>query len=263
MSNPIIKFLQFALAKGALEKGGTWGGPECALAVPLETHIYESSAIVAICLIILVVFQFPKRLSELKKRIQADLLVSRSSGLERAFEIIVGTIHILMFLQILYYKWNIFSLINMIQPCHVILLLQGIALLSTDTTGVLITSFILPALTGTLLAMLFPETGGLDQPFEMEAYWLQHYLIQSVPIYLLLRRNGLALRHTNMKSGFVGIWILAFLHFFLYEVKAPRPIHLFKSCSSLPLCFCMAYRLLMLCSRSMSSSCCVRPRRWT
>lgn len=214
----IVKNLQYALAKGALEKGGTWGGLECAQAVPLNIHIYESLAILLFCMLIYVLFDFSKKYRHLVNMVNLDLKTNPPSKYERVFEIIFGTIHILMFLQILYYKYNIFSLINMLQPCHQILLFQGIALLSRGKTGVLITIFILPALTGTLLAMLFPETVGLDQPLEMEAYWLQHYLIQSIPIYLLLRRNAIALKHASLNKGFVGIWILAVLHFFLFEI---------------------------------------------
>lgn len=214
----VVKFLQFALAKGALEKGGTWGGPECSLAVPMNIHIYESSAVLLVCGLIYYLFDFSKKYRNLVNNVNIDLKANPSSKAERRFELVFGTIHILMFLQILYYKYNIFSLINMLQPCHQILLLQGIALLSTGKTGVLITIFILPALTGTLLAMLFPETVGLDQPLEMEAYWLQHYLIQAIPVYLLLRRNAIALRHASLNKGFIGIWILAVLHFFLFEV---------------------------------------------
>lgn len=216
----LVSFLQEALAHGALEKGGTWGGAECAKAVPLKVHILESWSIVLLCGMIFQRFHFSSKLEKLIDTIKSDLQQSRAPTWERPFELLLGSIHILMFLQILYYKWNIFSLVNMIQPCHIILLLQGIALFSTGVSGVLISSFMLPALTGTLLAMLFPETAGLTQPFEMEAYWLQHYLIQSVPIYLLLRRNAVCLRNSStLISGTAGLWTLAFLHFSLYEVN--------------------------------------------
>jgi len=107
----------------------------------------------------------------------------------------------------------------MLQPCHIILLLQGIILYIDNIYSIIITLFILPALIGTLLATLFPDTSGLDQSYEMQAYWIQHYLIQSLPLYLLLRRNALALKYANFfTSSFCGIWILLLLHFSLYEV---------------------------------------------
>lgn len=77
---------------------------------------------------------------------------------------------------------------------------------------------------GTLLAMLFPDTGGLDQPLEMEAYWVQHYLVQAVPLYLLVRRDYVALRHASYLNVFLGLWVLLILHFSLYEVRRLRTI---------------------------------------
>ena len=154
----------------------------------------------------------------LSKQIREALKVSPITSLSRTFEVIVGLLHLAMFAQLVYFKYSISSLVNLMQPCHVILLFQGIALLSTTETGVLISIFILPALTGTMLAMLFPETTGLDQYLEMEAYWLQHYLIQAMPLYLLLRRNGLALQFCSLKTVCMGIWLLYFLHFSIYEV---------------------------------------------
>ena len=95
-----------------------------------------------------------------------------------------------MYLHLLYFKTNSKALIIvLLQPCHVILLLEGIAVVSRSTLGVKISLFILPALIGTLLAMLFPDTSGLEQFLEEPSYWVQHYLIQAVPLYLLCRRN--------------------------------------------------------------------------
>ncbi len=130
----------------------------------------------------------------------------------------------------------------MIQPCHMILLIQGIALYSKSANGVLITIFVLPALTGTMSAMLFPDTSGLDQPFEMHSYWIQHYIIQAVPLYLLARRNFLALKFANWFSVFMGVWILLLLHFSLYEV---RPTHT-VTCTATCTVFDMLYLSLLL-----------------
>ena len=106
----------------------------------------------------------------------------------------LAIIHFAMYAQLIYYKWNFSSLINLIQPCHVILLMEGIALFSDGPLGVMITSLILPSLSGTFLALLFPDTTGLDQPFERLFYWIQHFLIILIPVYLLQRSNGLAVK---------------------------------------------------------------------
>ena len=212
----VLDFLHKILVTGALSKG--WGGPECRAALDIRTHIIESSVWLIVGAIAFTAYNAGPKFSALCKKIQLDLEKSKPTTAARAFELLMSAVHIGMFLQIVYYKVNILSLVNMIQPCHVILLLQGIALYSTGTTGVIISLCVLPSLTGTMLAMLFPDVGGLDQPFEMEAYWIQHYLIQAMPVYLLVRRDYVALRHASYLNIFLGLWTLLILHFSLYEV---------------------------------------------
>lgn len=210
--------LHYVLVHGALEKGGAWGGPECAAALSGSVHFYESFAWLTLGFAIIVVLRPLKKQRHRNKHILEDLEKTSIGSGQRLFEVLLGSLHVLMFLQIVYYKMQIVSMINMLQPCHVILLLQGIALLADRVTAVNITVLMLPALTGTALAMLFPETKGLDQVWEVEAYWLQHYLIQTVPIYLLIRRNFLALRYADLFSTECGLLILLFLHFSMFEV---------------------------------------------
>ena len=133
---------------------------------------------------------------------------------------VLALIHFTMYLQLIYYKWNFSSLINLVQPCHMILLLEGVALASDGPLGVMISTIILPALSGTFLALLFPDTTGLDQPLEEFFYWVQHYLIIVVPIYLLQRRNGLAYKLSSTFTVGMGLWTLLFLHFSFYEVRS-------------------------------------------
>ncbi len=216
----VLKLLYDVLVTGALSKGGSWGGPICRTAVSFNTHIIESVFWLSIAAVSFKIVNVASRLRTLTKHINLELAVSHHSSFARTFELLLSMIHFGMFAHIIYFKSNIMSLVNMIQPCHLILLIQGIALYSKGSTGVLITIFVLPALTGTMSAMLFPDVSGLDQPFEMHSYWLQHYLIQAVPLYLLARRNFLALRFANWFSVFMGVWILLFLHFSLYEVRA-------------------------------------------
>lgn len=206
-----------ALVTGALSKG--WGGPACRAALDIRTHIIESAFWLLIAAVSYYFYKVGPKFSVLCKNIQLDLSISRPNPVARTFELFLATIHFAMFLQIVYYKINILSLVNMIQPCHVILLLQGIALYSTGTTGVIISLCVLPSLTGTLLAMLFPDTGGLDQPFEMESYWIQHYLVQAVPLYLLVRRDYVALKNFSYFPVFCGLWVLLVAHFSLFEVS--------------------------------------------
>jgi hypothetical protein len=115
------------------------------------------------------------------------------------------------------YKINIKSLINLLQPCHIVLMAQAYALLSNSSTGVIAGLLSLPMVTGSGSALLFPDTSGLDQYFEEPAFWLQHYFVQSIPLYLLLRYEFLATKVVDFKTLLLGNWILVFTHWILFE----------------------------------------------
>lgn len=220
MASALWRTIVGLLTNGALGKGGTWGGPECLAAISLDTHIKESAVWVALSIIVMLttnMFQDIKTIvRDLKNK---KLEMNKIPSWQRKVEVTVGVIHLLLYASLLYYKLNLSSMINMLQPCHVILLLQGLSLLSEGWFGVLVPLYMLPSSTGTLLAMLFPETGGLDQPFEIEEYWIQHYFIQIVPIYLFARRNYMLYDYFRFRTAVHGLAILAVLHFGLYEVN--------------------------------------------
>lgn len=206
------------LAYGALKNGGSWGGIDCYNHVSLDTHILEDSIVLTILAVMFYVLRIDSIYSTVVSNIHFQLKNSRVPMLEYVIDKLLAVVLIGMYVQLIIYKWNISSLINLVQPCHVILLLQGIAVNSNGSLGILISMFILPSLIGTLLAMLVPDTTGLDQLFERDSYWIQHYLIQVIPIYLLLRRNAIGLKESNMNTIAVGVWILALLHFSFYEM---------------------------------------------
>jgi len=131
----------------------------------------------------------------------------------------MGLVMIGMWLQVFYYKYNIKSLVNLLQPCHVILLLQGVALLSNEYIGSLISVLTLPFITGASLAILFPDTTGLTQPFEETSYWIQHYIILTMPIYLLLRNGYAGLKASSFSATCASSWIVVVLHWPGYEVR--------------------------------------------
>mmetsp|Transcript_8691 Transcript_8691/g.8629 ORF Transcript_8691/g.8629 Transcript_8691/m.8629 type:complete len:302 (+) Transcript_8691:72-977(+) len=210
-------YLHDILVAGSLKYGGTWGGPECRANVDINTHFYESAFWISICIISYKLLNFGKKLSTLRTTAKFELTLLKYANCSRKVDKILATIHFGTFLLLIYYKWNISSLISLIQPCHLVLLFEGIALASDGPLGLLITSLILPTLSGTFLAILFPDTTGLDQYLEMEFYWFQHYLIILVPIYLLQRRNSLAIEMCSVFTVSFGLCILTFLHFSLYE----------------------------------------------
>ena len=195
---------------GALVQSGSWGGPECYSHITQETHLIETTG----WLLLAALAWYTLDIGSVFKSIK----IKESECKINVFDVLLGFVHFGMYAHLLYFKTNSKALaIVLLQPCHVILLLEGIALVSRGKLGVNISIFLLPALSGTLLAMLFPDTSGLYQWLEAESYWVQHYLIQAVPLYLLCRRNFQALNECSTKTVLAGYWILHVLHYTLYE----------------------------------------------
>eukprot|EP01035_Chromulina_nebulosa_P032006 gene32006-42706_t len=212
----IVELIHQKLVYGALKNGGSWGGPECKAAISFSTHLIESAAWLFIWTS---PFLFTTAITSVSKlSTEITEAATHNKPTRSTLDITLSLLHFSIYGAVIYYKWQISSLINLIQPCHVILLLEGISLCSTNTTGsVLLPLFLLPALSGTLLAILFPDMAGLDQFLEPELYWVQHYLIIVVPVYLLSRRKFFALQYASVFTTFMGLSILGVLHFFFYE----------------------------------------------
>jgi len=204
---------------GGYKKGGSWGGEECAAYVSNDLHIKETVAWICLMVALYVALGFNEKWRHMKKIIQTELdsIVPRRNPLFRYLDVALGTLALCNWTLVLIYKINLHSLINLLQPCHIILLAQAFALLSNNSTGVILAMLGLPMVTGSGSALLFPDTSGLDQYLEEPAFWLQHYFIQSVPLYLLLRYDFLAARVFDLKTFLLGNWILVFTHWVLFE----------------------------------------------
>ena len=73
-------------------------------------------------------------------------------------------------------------------PCHVILLFSGILLVTekTKTKAIIFVSY-LRWLFGPYSALALPALEGLDLPFEVFFFWIEHYLAAFVgPLTLML-----------------------------------------------------------------------------
>ena len=127
------------------------------------------------------------------------------------------SLHTMSFLMILYYKTNLHALINLLQPCHLALLLQTLALWSTGSFGVVVGILLLPMTLGSLFAILWPATDGLTQPYEIESFWFLHFLIQFTPLYLLIRKNFAAYKLANIPSLLLGNYLNLVFHWWIVE----------------------------------------------
>lgn len=213
-----LSAVHHALVDGALKNGGSWGGPICRATVSNTIHFYESIAWNLVAVLFYVGFNLKSNFTKLKHEIKQEMKISKSTTISRMFEVSLSFFHFLLYGTVIYYKTNINSLINLIQPCHLILLFEGIALFNDGVLGVMITLYMQPALIGALLATVTPDTTGLDQPLERELYYVQHVLILVVPIFLLVRHNYLALKFCNFSSIITGLAMLTVAHFFFFEV---------------------------------------------
>jgi len=204
---------------GALRKGGDWAGPDCAAAVPVAMHLYEGLAWVVIAALLYYALDVRGVIGSLTSAVKSKGTTKGKGGnsLILLFERVLSVVHFTMFAQLVYWKFNDKAMIMLAQPCHIILFLEGIALLSPNSSalGSTISVLVLPALTGTLLAMIVPGTSGLSK-LEVTCYWLQHIIIQIVPFYLLVRRDFQALRLCSIRTVLVGIWILQVAHWTFY-----------------------------------------------
>ena len=207
---------------GALKQGGSWGGDECRAAVSLRVRVMETCFWMLVGAVSFYYFHIYANLAKISNDLKKRLSQSSqgyNSGLIRSIEKVVGTILLLMWFQVWYYKINKKSLINLLQPCHILLFLQSIALLSNYTLSSLIACHSLPLITGASLAILFPDTSGLDQPFERTSFFIQHYIILTMPIYLLVRNGYAGLSISSFRTVCLSSWIVLVCHWPGYEVR--------------------------------------------
>lgn len=120
---------------------------------------------------------------------------------------------------IYYYKINMQYGIFLLQPCHITITLQTIAFIFPDTFGTALGLFWFAMVVGTASALIFPDTTMLHQPYEPEFFWIEHIVAQIVPLYLLIRRGGLVLKHLSWRHWVLGNVLVMFLHWWVFHVS--------------------------------------------
>lgn len=243
---------------GGLKKGGTWGGPECASAVPFEIHVKESVAWTIFIAAIASVFNLSAQFKQLILAGEKSITGYKPSFAWRALDTLFTTIHLAMWVQVLCYKIYLHSLVNLLQPCHLALLALGVSFLLRGPSGAVLSIIVMPmSLLGAISAIAFPATEGLDLFYEKESFFIQHYLLLITPLYHLLRNNYCGLKIFGLRALLLANWASIVLHWIFFEVRLnlrrrPLSTSLYYAVSNpeppaILLFLCAAFRLLFYC----------------
>jgi len=218
MSNNTWESILSLFIDGSLKEGGTWGGDQCRAEVSMRVHVIETVLWLSILVLLFFHLELAKEVQSFYRNFsRLTLKTNLASRRASWFELALGFVHFAMCVQLLYYKISSSSLITILQPCHIILLLQGVAVVSPTVNGAFLSVLTLSFFVGTLLAILFPDTSGLHQMGEETSYYFQHYLIQAVPFYLLCRDNAVVLKLLTNKLIMCGLLAFAVVQWSFYE----------------------------------------------
>ena len=213
-----------ALEKGSLDGGHHWAGEKCLNHIPRCIHIIEATIWISAHVYLYYSLNLPrlytKTMDSLREIYSKNPL---KAGVRRTVEgwidFILAAILIGLYIQLIYYKTVSKCLMYLLfQPCHVLLIVQAMVLLSKDDiNSLMLTVLHIPIFPGPISALVCADTTGLDLPFEAIAYYVQHWLIVLMPIYLVLRRNGVVYKlllesSLGMKALLTGTWIVFMSH---------------------------------------------------
>ena len=217
--NKVTNVMHDYIFSGGILKGGTWGGKECQGTISLEAHSTEMVLWFLVSIIIYRLCQYKKYHPEMLKEAAAILKNHERTKTSQILDVLFSCLHFGIWLLVLYYKITLHSLVNMCQPCHIALFVQGVGAIVGGPHGAVIGIISLPLVVGPIGALLVPALDGLDQPYEQLFFFIQHYLLLVTPLFLLLRNNYCAFKVLNFRSLVYANWTLLILHWFIFAVR--------------------------------------------
>jgi hypothetical protein len=215
----IPSILHDYIFSGGILKGGSWGGKECQSIVTLEAHSAELLLWFLICAIMLSLCQYKQIYREMVEEAALILKNHQRTNISQALDILFAILHFGIWFLVLYYKITLHSLINLCQPCHIALFVQGVGVLVGGPEGAIIGILSLPLVVGPIGALMVPALDGLDQPYEELFFFIQHYLLLITPLFLLLRNNYCAYKLISFRSLLFANWAILVLHWFVFAVS--------------------------------------------
>ncbi|XP_065311524.1 transmembrane protein 164 isoform X3 [Dermacentor albipictus] len=121
------------------------------------------------------------------------------------------------------FKFASRTVIYILNPCHIITMLQIVMLAAPPTSCLLTVLFRVHIhwLNGPLLALLFPVLNTRLLPLEQEVYWVQHGLMLAVPCYLM-RLGGVFSTEplTDLSWGLLSLALQYLYHFLVLQALA-------------------------------------------
>ena len=198
------------VAGGTLRVGGSWGGAECLAFVPMRVRAPETAVWVLGVLAALWALDMRQSVRSLLRGPSAGPPTAR--WIDRLLALAAAS----MWLYVLHSKIQIHSLVNLLQPCHLSLLLHSLALAQPGPWSTLISLYSLPFVVGAWGAILIPDVSGLTA-IETRLFFLQHYFLVLSPLYLLVHRDFAALRSAMPRHFVIANLLIALLHWVVYE----------------------------------------------
>lgn len=120
------------------------------------------------------------------------------------------------------YKINRYSLIFLLQPCHMnmMLLIFITEILDRDSKlAHIVFNIILHISWGTLMAIVFPDLRGYDQYLELECFWVEHILLLIIPLYCIYSERFIVMEPSS-SLALVSFFIIGLYHSFILSALA-------------------------------------------